>query len=246
MKTAVISDIHANLPALETVLAAIDESGVDEIWCLGDAVGYGAHPNECLALLAERCDLLLLGNHDLAALGEIDIGTFSPSAAEAALWTRGRLDAEAEAVLRGLDGRASGRREEIGLYHGSPRDPVWEYVIDEDLAEDCLDTQQERVSLIGHSHIALYFTRVDEMSRITAELAPEGTVKDIRSGQWLLNPGSVGQPRDGDPRAAWMEIDTGTLKAVFRRREYAIEDAAEAIRAAGLPPHLADRLHQGR
>jgi predicted phosphodiesterase len=246
MKTAVISDIHANLPALETVLAAIEDSGADEIWCLGDAVGYGAHPNECLTLLAERCDVLLLGNHDLAALGEIDISTFSPSAAEAALWTRGQLAAESEAILRGLEGRASGRRSEIGLYHGSPRDPVWEYVIDEDLAEDCLDTQPERVSLIGHSHIALYFTRVDEMSRITAELAPEGTVKSIGSGQWLLNPGSVGQPRDGDPRAAWMEIDLEASKALYRRLEYPVDDAAEAIRAAGLPPHLADRLHQGR
>jgi len=246
MKTAVISDIHANLPALETVLAAVDQAGVEEIWCLGDAVGYGASPNECLELLAERCDLLLLGNHDLAAMGEIDISTFSPSAAEAALWTREQLNPRSIETLGGLEGQSSARREEIGLYHASPRDPVWEYVIDLELAEDCLDVQAERVCLIGHSHIALYFTRVDELSRITSELAPEGTVKNVAAGQWLLNPGSVGQPRDGDPRAAWMELDTGSMTATYHRNAYPIEPAAEAIGEAGLPPHLADRLRLGR
>jgi diadenosine tetraphosphatase ApaH/serine/threonine PP2A family protein phosphatase len=105
--------------------------------------------------------------------------------------------------------------------------------------------QHERVSLIGHSHIALYFTRVDELSRITSELAPDGTEKSLANGQWLVNPGSVGQPRDGDPRAAWMALDTERMTAVFHRVEYPIEAAAEAIVEAGLPRHLADRLFQG-
>lgn len=246
MKTAVISDIHANLPALETVLDAVDEAGTDEIWCLGDAIGYGASPNQCLELLAERCDALLLGNHDLAAMGEIDISTFSPNAAEAALWTRGQLTSQSTDILSSLGGMAYARREEIGLYHASPRDPVWEYVIDLELAEDCLDVQSERVCLIGHSHIALYFTRIDEMSRITSELASDGTVKSLASGQWLVNPGSVGQPRDGDPRAAWMELDTDSMGVTYHRIAYPIELAADAIREARLPPHLADRLFQGR
>ena len=245
MKAAVISDIHANLPALEAVLLEIDGAGIDEIWCLGDAVGYGASPNECVEILSERCDTWLVGNHDLAALGEIDISSFSPSAAEAALWTRSRLSETSTGALGKLGRTASERREGFGLYHASPRDPIWEYVVDVDLAEDCLNVQEERVCLIGHSHIALYFTRADELARITSELAPGGTSLSLRSGQWLVNPGSVGQPRDGDARAAWLELDSETMKASFRRVEYPIDPAAEAIREAGLPPHLADRLYQG-
>jgi len=245
MKAAVISDIHANLPALEAVLSDIEGADVDEIWCLGDAVGYGASPNECLSILSGRCATWLVGNHDLAALGEIDISTFSPSAAEAALWTRGQLSEESTETLHRLGGDAKDRRNGFGLYHASPRDPIWEYVVDVHLAEDCLNVQEERVALIGHSHIALYFTRIDELSRITSELAPEGTSVSLAAGQWLVNPGSVGQPRDGDNRAAWLELDTETMKASFRRVEYPVETAAEAIREAGLPPHLADRLYQG-
>lgn len=245
MNVAVISDIHANLPALERVLAAIDETGVEEIWCLGDAVGYGAQPAGCLDLLTERCEVCLAGNHDLAALDEIDISDFSPSAATAARWTRDALGAEGLARLADLGGAATAR-EGIGLYHASPRDPIWEYVIESHQAEDCLNIQEQRVALIGHSHIALYFTRVDELSRTTAVLAPEGTDLRMNAGQWLANPGSVGQPRDGDPRAAWMELETDSMRVAFHRVEYPVDAAADAIREAGLPAHLADRLYQGR
>ncbi len=245
MRVAVISDIHANLPALEAVLAAVDTAGPDEIWCLGDAVGYGAEPRECLDLLIDRCSVCLLGNHDLAALGEIDIGSFSPSAATAAHWTKKTLGQEGQEILRRLDG-SSAVREGIGLYHASPRDPIWEYVIDSDLAEDNLSFQTQRIALIGHSHIALYFTRIDEMSRISSVLAPEGTRLSLATGKWLINPGSVGQPRDGDPRAAWAELDTESLEATFHRVEYPVEVAAAAIVAAGLPANLGDRLFQGR
>lgn len=245
MNVAVISDIHANRHALDAVLDDIDATGVDEIWCLGDAVGYGAFPGECVATLKKRCSVFLLGNHDLAALREIDIGTFSPSAAMSARWTRENMEPEAFEILRSLEG-TSGRREEIGLYHASPRDPIWEYVVDSDLAEDNLDVQEDRISLIGHSHIALYFTRVDEMSRVSSVLAPQGTELTMRTGKWLLNPGSVGQPRDGDPRAAWAELDTEASRVRFHRVEYPIEEAAEAIREAGLPSHLGDRLSKGQ
>ncbi len=245
MRAAVISDIHANLPALEAVLADVDGSGADEIWCLGDLVGYGASPRECLDLLLDRCAVCLRGNHDLAALGEIDIEAFSPGAATAARWTREKLGEDGLRALGRLDG-SSAVREGIGLYHASPRDPIWEYVIDSDLAEDNLSVQGERIALIGHSHIALYFTRIDELSRISSVLAPEGTVLDLERGQWLINPGSVGQPRDGDPRAAWALLDTESPGIEFRRVEYPVEAAAEAIHAAGLPAHLGDRLAQGR
>jgi len=244
MNVAVISDIHANLPALEAVLSAIDDVGVDEIWCLGDAVGYGADPERCLELISERCDVCLSGNHDLAALGEIEIASFSTSAATAALWTRETLGDEGLDLLAGL-GETAVEREGIGLFHASPRDPVWEYVIDTDQAEDCLNAQEQRVALIGHSHIALYFTRMDEISRLSSELASDGTDLTMNRGQWLANPGSVGQPRDGDPRAAWMDLETESMRAGFHREDYPIDLAAEAIREAGLPDHLADRLFQG-
>jgi predicted phosphodiesterase len=243
MDVAVISDIHANRHALEAVLSEIDEGGVDEIWCLGDAVGYGAHPAECLTLLEERCSVFLVGNHDLAAVGEIDIATFSPGAARAALWTREHLGQAELDLMRSLSPSAS--RGEIGFYHASPRDPVWEYVIETERAEENLNEQKERIALIGHSHIALYFTRIEEMARTTSVLASHGAQIEMTRGQWLVNPGSVGQPRDGDPRAAWLSLDTETLKAEYHRVEYPIEEAAEAIREAGLPSHLADRLFQG-
>lgn len=244
MNAAVISDIHANLPALETVLAEIDRVGVDEIWCLGDAVGYGARPSECVELLAERTSLCLVGNHDLAALGEIDISTFSPSAAEASRWTRKNLSKEALNWLSGLEG-SSAIREDIGLFHASPRDPVWEYVIDTDLAEECLDVQDERVALVGHSHIALFFTRMDELSRLRSGFAPGGTSESFSRGQWLINPGSVGQPRDGHPDAAWLLLDLDADLANFHRVKYDIDTAAGQIRDAELPTNLADRLYLG-
>lgn len=244
MKAAVISDIHANLHALDAVLGEIDDAEVDEIWCLGDVVGYGAYPDECVMALKDRCSVFLLGNHDLAALREIDIGTFSPSASASALWTRDQLGDDALAFLRGLEG-TSALRDGIGMYHASPRDPIWEYVVDSDLAEDNLSIQKERIALIGHSHIALYFTRIDEMSRVSSVLAPDGTELSLTGGKWLINPGSVGQPRDGDPKAAWAELNTETLRARFHRVEYPIERAAEAICDAGLPPHLGKRLYKG-
>ena len=245
MNVAVISDIHANRHALDAVLDDVDEAGVDEIWFLGDAVGYGAFPSECVKTLKQRCSVFLLGNHDLAALREIDIGTFSPSAAASARWTREQLDPESFEVLGNLEG-TSAHRDGIGLFHASPRDPIWEYVVDSDLAEDNLDFQEERIALIGHSHIALYFTRVDEMSRVSSVLAPQGTELTMTSGKWLLNPGSVGQPRDGDPRAAWAQLDTESFRISFHRVEYPVDEAAEAIREAGLPPHLGDRLFKGQ
>ncbi|MCO5316104.1 MAG: metallophosphatase family protein [Solirubrobacterales bacterium] len=245
MRVAVISDIHANLPALNAVLADVEKSGADEIWCLGDAVGYGARPRQCLELLLDRCEICLSGNHDLAATGKIDISVFSPGAARAAIWTREELGNEGLALLEQLGGSSS-EREGIGVYHASPRDPVWEYVVDSELAADNIGFQPQRISLIGHSHLALYFTRVDETSRVSAVLAPEGTERDLEFGKWLINPGSVGQPRDGDPRAAWALLDLDSSRVEFRRTGYPVAEAAAAILDAGLPPELADRLFEGR
>jgi predicted phosphodiesterase len=127
MRTAILSDIHANLPAFEAVLAEVEKAGPDEVWCLGDVVGYGAQPDDCAKLAAERCDLCLAGNHDLAVLGDLDISSFSPAAASAVRWTRSAASEETLEFLRGLEPADESR--EVGLYHASPRDPVWEYVL---------------------------------------------------------------------------------------------------------------------
>jgi diadenosine tetraphosphatase ApaH/serine/threonine PP2A family protein phosphatase len=246
LRVAVLSDIHSNRQALEAVLAAIDEAGVEQIWCLGDMVGYGADPDACAALVRERCDTCLAGNHDLALLGALDISTFSEAAAAAVEWTRENASEATLEFLSGLDPAAS--QQGVGLFHASPRDPVWEYVLSSDQAEAGLDAQEERVGLIGHSHIALFFVRVpgDRRGYAQGAQATDGAEFEIGEGEWLLNPGSVGQPRDGDPRAAWLELDTEQWLARYHRVEYDIEGAAAAILAAGLPKVLAERLEVGR
>ncbi len=245
MRLALISDIHSNLPALEAVLADLESARIDEVWCLGDVVGYGAQPDECAALVRERCSICLVGNHDLAALGELDISTFSPAAAAAVRWTRERMSDESRSFLASLE--PADENLEVGLYHASPRDPIWEYVLWPDQAAECIRAQARRVSLVGHSHVALFFTLGDEQDDdARGAQAGAGTSLEIDAGRWLINPGSVGQPRDGDPRAAWLELDTESWQATFHRVGYDIERAAEAILATDLPEHLARRLYVGQ
>src|SRR5213596_2187697 len=207
MRLAVLSDIHANLPALEAVLADVERAGLSELWCLGDVVGYGAQPDECTSLVAERCELCLVGNHDLAVLGELDISSFSPAAAAAVRWTQSTAERSTLDFLRGLD--PSDETHEVALYHASPRDPVWEYVLWPDQAAECIAAQAARVSLVGHSHVALFFVLPENSEqRLPPSRAVEldgaakgaqagaGTRLDLSEGRWLVNPGSVGQPRD--------------------------------------------------
>jgi diadenosine tetraphosphatase ApaH/serine/threonine PP2A family protein phosphatase len=246
LRLAVLSDVHSNRPALETVLASIEAVGVEEIWCLGDMVGYGADPDACTALIRESCAVCLAGNHDLAVLGELDTSAFSETAEIAVRWTREVAAAKTTEFLRSLE--PTGGREGIGLFHASPRDPIWEYVLSSDQAEAALDIQKERVGLIGHSHIALFFTRPDgaRPAYVQGAQAGDGVTIELGGGEWLLNPGSVGQPRDADPRAAWLELDTEAWTARFHRVPYDIAAAAEAIVSAGLPSSLGERLRAGR
>jgi diadenosine tetraphosphatase ApaH/serine/threonine PP2A family protein phosphatase len=246
LRAAILSDIHSNRHALEAVLAAVDEAEVDQIWCLGDMVGYGAEPDACTALVRERCSTCLVGNHDLALLGALDISTFSEAAATAVEWTRKNVSEETLEFLGGLDPAAS--QNGVGLFHASPRDPIWEYVLSTDQAEAGFEVQEERVGLIGHSHIALFFVRTAGMGpdRAQGAQASDGAEVDLSEGEWLLNPGSVGQPRDGDSRAAWLELDTERWWGRYHRVPYDIEGAASAILAAGLPEVLAERLQVGR
>jgi predicted phosphodiesterase len=242
MHVAVISDIHGNRQAFEAVLDAVDAAEVDQIWCLGDLVGYGAEPDLCVELALARCDVVLAGNHDLAVTGALSLEEFSPGAAAAARWTRETISERNLEALRPLP--PENQEREVGLFHASPRDPVWEYVLSTLQAELCLEAQRHRVCLVGHSHVALAFVRRGEGVAGTA--CPNGARADVRDGKWILNPGSVGQPRDGDPRAAYLLLDLDRWHAVWQRIEYDVAGAQAAIRAAGLPDSLAERLEYGQ
>jgi predicted phosphodiesterase len=241
VRVAVISDIHSNLPALEAVLTDLGGSDPDQVWCLGDVVGYGAQPDACTKLISEVVEVCLAGNHDLVVSGELDVRYFAMSAGAAARWTLKKVKPATREFLSQL--APLGQSAGVGLYHASPRDPVWEYVLSISQAGECLDVQQQRVCLIGHSHVACYFTR--NGGDTIGEQALHGAELSMGEGEWLVNPGSVGQPRDGDARAAYLMLDTENWTASFRRVEYPIDEAAKAIIDAGLPKSLAERLYQG-
>ncbi len=243
MRVAIVSDIHGNRHAFEAVLDEIEASDCEEMWCLGDLVGYGADPDACVELAQRHAVICLAGNHDLGVRGSLPLEQFSRGAALAAKWTQATITEETRAFLNRLEPQLLD--EEVGLYHASPRDPVWEYVLSPLQAELCLDVQQHRVCLIGHSHVALSFSRVPG-APATGETRDDGDELELETGEWLINPGSVGQPRDGDPRAAWLELDLDNWVAVYRRTEYDIAGAAASIRAARLPDSLADRLAYGQ
>jgi predicted phosphodiesterase len=239
VRVAVLSDIHGNLHALEAVLRSVDSEAPDQLWCLGDLVGYGPQPNRCCELVAERADVCLIGNHDLGVLGRIDLEDFSPDAAAAARWTMEVLEDHPRRYMESLSPRA--RLEQAEIFHASPRDPVWEYVLSPEVAFLSLAATEKPLVLVGHSHIALRFG--DE--HLTLALCEEGTEIDLATERWLLNPGSVGQPRDGDPRAAWLLVDFDAARASYCREPYPVAETQHEIRELGLPDILAERLASG-
>jgi predicted phosphodiesterase len=241
MRIAVFSDIHGNLHALEAVLRAIDEERPDAIWCLGDIVGYGPRPNECCETVQERADICLVGNHDLVVTGALSVSEFNEDAGAAALWTADVLTKESRGWLDSLE--PLGTAEGVQLFHASARDPVWEYVLTEEAARASLEVTDAPVVLVGHSHVALGLTVED--GKVRGGLAPEGTQLVLFEGRWLLNPGSVGQPRDGDPRAAYLLLEPDRGLATFHRVHYPIEETQAEIRERGLPEALAARLARG-
>ena len=243
MRIAICSDIHGNKHAFQAVIAAAEAAEAEELWCLGDLVGYGADPDACVELAQEHCAICLAGNHDLAVVEVLSLEDFSRGAALAAQWTKDTISTETRDWLLTL--KPEGGAEGVGLYHASPRDPIWEYVLSGLTAELCLDVTDFRVSFIGHSHVALSFHRL-EGEPATGSTRREGDALNIDTGEWLINPGSAGQPRDGDPRAAWLLLDTERWTAEWRRAEYDIAGAQAAIRAAKLPDSLAERLQYGQ
>jgi diadenosine tetraphosphatase ApaH/serine/threonine PP2A family protein phosphatase len=242
MRVAVISDVHGNARALEAVLAELERNRPDALWCLGDTVGYGARPNDCCALVSAMADLCLAGNHDLVVCGTLGLEEFSHDAAAAAEWSRGVLDEKWRAWLADLEPQAV--VDGVELYHGSPRDPVWEYVLSEYVALASLEATSAPAVLVGHSHVALALAVVN--GDLTGGLAPDGSGVSFSGERWLMNPGSVGQPRDGDPRAAYLVLDLEQRTAEFRRVEYDVAGTQREIREAGLPEILAARLAIGQ
>jgi predicted phosphodiesterase len=241
MRVAVISDVHGNEQALDAVLRAVEAEEPDEVWCLGDLVGYGPRPNECCDAVAARADLCLAGNHDLVVLGSLDLLDFAGDAAAAARWTQTVLTEKARRFLSKLEPKAT--REGVELFHGSARDPVWEYVLSEEAAWWTFQATTAPLVLVGHSHVPLALTFGGE--ELAGGVAGDGAEVDLAGpGRWLLNPGSVGQPRDGDPRAAWLFLQPGE-RASFHRVEYPVEETQAEIRDCGLPAALAERLAHG-
>ncbi len=244
MRIAVVSDVHSNLAALEAVLHDAEQrSALDAVWSLGDCVGYGPQPNEVLDLLARQSWLGVAGNHDLAVTGAIDTRDFNPEAAAAAAWNAAALSPESRLRLQNLPEVAADA--DFVLCHGSLRNPVWEYLITEEGARAQFQRMTVPWSFVGHTHIPLII-ELDATGAISGTRPESGTLLELPERRLILNPGGVGQPRDGDPRAAYAILDTSERNVEFRRVEYAIEQTQEKMAAAGLPKRLIERLALGR
>jgi predicted phosphodiesterase len=242
MRIAVISDVHSNLLALDAVLA--DAGAVDAVWHLGDIVGYGPEPDAVVDRLSAIGAIGVRGNHDAAACGGTEIEWFNPDARSAMEWTRGVIAERTRAWLAALPDR----RETDGftLVHGSGRDPTWEYVTSPSAAHASLATMGTTHGINGHTHIPVAYLAVgDRVGRLGPDRGAPDPAVNLRSGRLLLNPGSVGQPRDGDPRASYLILDTDAGTAGWRRVGYDITAVGSAMGAAGLPRRLAERLHHG-
>lgn len=241
MLVAVVADIHANLDAFEAVMS--DWGRVDEVWCLGDVVGYGPEPNECVDRLRALPKVLCVpGNHDYATVGLLNHDSFNPVARAAIRWTAERLRPEHAVFLRSLDLRIV--REDVTITHGSPRNPLWEYLLTPAQARANFAHFTTACCLVGHTHVASIF-REDDPEEAALRCAAPGTVVSIGTPRVILNPGSVGQPRDNDPRAAYGLYDTETRRFEFRRVAYPIATTQEKMRRAGLPEPLIMRLAVG-
>ena len=240
MRIAVLSDIHGNLPALEAVLAALQP--FDAIWQLGDIVGYGPEPDEVVARLRDAGATGVRGNHDAAAIGELDTAAFNPDARAAVLWTAGVISEVTRAWLEALPPTIV--EGAFTLAHGSPRDPIWEYVLTTPAARANLAVLTTPHAFIGHTHVPLVFREDDGLIET---LAPShGSTLQLDGRRTLLNPGSVGQPRDGDARASAILYDTETGTIEWRRVAYDLAVTQARMRAAGLPRRLVDRLERGQ
>lgn len=243
MRYAIISDVHANLEALKVVLEDIGARRPDATLCLGDFVGYGPDPVPCVDQLRPLLQGAVVGNHDLAALGKLDISFFNYLAQAAILWTRERLTDPVRQYLDNLPQKFAPNG--FLAVHGSVRDPVEEYIFDADTAQASFDAAAFRLCVVGHTHVPAVFVHAGD-AVTAAPLLPENPVELDPARRYILNAGSVGQPRDGDPRAAYLWLDEEAHAATLIRLEYPLELTQGKMIAAGLPTMLAERLAYGR
>ena len=241
MRILVFSDVHANLTALEAVLA--DAGEINATWCLGDLVGYGPDPNECIARIRQLHNLqCVIGNHDAAALEDIDVGSFNPEARQALYWTQNKLTEDSVAFLKSLPEKIT--QDHITLAHGSPRQPVWEYLLDTYTATRNFEFFDSVFCFVGHTHLpVIYHMGVNQKN---ANLfIPEENQRQKMASREILNPGSVGQPRDRDPRAAYAIYTPEDFTWEYRRVAYDVTAVQERMRKAYLPDRHIQRLASG-
>lgn len=242
MSVLIISDVHANLVALNAVL---DEAGdVEEIWNLGDIVGYGPRPCECIdRIVGLNPTASLIGNHDWAAIGRLQLDEFNPVARYATYWTTAQLSSEHMKYLEGLPNRVI--EEDWMLVHASPRHPIWEYVYTPKVASENFELFDAPVCFLGHSHVQLFISEAMATGGEAPIQPGDGDTLVIDSDRFIVNPGSVGQPRDNNPDAAFALYDTKERIVTFRRIPYDIAETQSQMEAAGLPRPLITRLALG-
>lgn len=239
MRILVISDIHANLTALEKVLSVAGE--IDAVWCLGDLVGYGPDPNECIARVRELPELVcILGNHDAAALNKIDTNSFNPEARRAIFWTQNVLSKASITFLRDLPEKLT--FPPVTLSHGSPRHPVWEYLLDSHTAQINFDYFETDYCFVGHTHLPVTYNMRGDAVKLSIPKPGNEYRMEPRA---ILNPGSVGQPRDRDPRAAYAIYNDDRLTWTCHRVSYDVQDVQERMKSEGLPERHIQRLDAG-
>lgn len=243
MRYAIVSDVHSNLAAFQAVVEHMEGGGpVEEVWCLGDTVGYGPFPNECIQLLRSYRHACIAGNHDWAAVGRLDVSDFNPEAAAAIRWTHRQLTPQSVTYLEGLP--LTLVRGDFTLSHGSPQNPIWEYLLSETGAAASFSHFETRYCLIGHSHVPLLF-HLDEKGGVSLRGLPRDESFRLEDGRWIINPGSVGQPRDGDPRAAYAVYESDRDEFRHFRVPYDVEETKRQMRKLGLPSMLIERLSYG-
>lgn len=244
MRCAILADIHANLAALEAVLEDIrKKGGVDETWCLGDIVDYGPDPRPCLEVVQRLRPLGVVGNHDLAAIGRLDLDYFNPDAAVSNRWTAAQLNPADVAYLDALP--LTLEKDSFTLVHGSPADPVWEYIVSASIAAKNFDLFPFRYCLVGHTHEPAIF-RQEKNGGVAAARFMPGIGLVLGNDRLIINPGAVGQPRDGDPRASYAIYDSEGRVMRLYRVPYDVRATQDKMMAAGLPIGLIMRLEVGR
>ena len=245
MRYLVISDVHANIHAFDAVLSRAADQ-FDKIWCLGDIVGYGPHPNECIQRLQEFDHVCVAGNHDWAALDRLDLNDFNTDAQASTLWTQSQLTASSKAFLESLPEKHV--EDGFTLVHGSPREPVWEYIMFPAIAKLQFGLFDTVICFVGHTHAPVIFSyyKSDNSPEVCeASVLPIEETLEVGQERQIINPGSVGQPRDGDPRAGYALLDTVVGTLTFYRIEYPIDEVQETMRNRDLPPRLIARLSYG-